>query len=201
MKRYHVPRLAFINKMDRTGADPIRVTRQLREKLGLDAVLIQRPIGTRRVLRGRDRPDRHEGRLLRRQGGREAPIRGDSGRIAGASETMRHEMLESLSMFSDELMELLLSEEEVPAALIHRVITDAVRAEELSPVLAGVGLSQQRCPAAAGCRRSLPSRRRWTSSIEPSITTIRKRRSTCRPIRRHRSSAWPSRSWTIRTAN
>ena len=45
MKRYHVPRLAFINKMDRTGANPESVVRQLKEKLGCDAVLMQLPIG------------------------------------------------------------------------------------------------------------------------------------------------------------
>ena len=45
MKRYHVPRLAFINKMDRTGADYARVVKQLHEKLDCDAVLMQLPIG------------------------------------------------------------------------------------------------------------------------------------------------------------
>ena len=45
MRRYHVPRLAFINKMDRTGADPDKVVEQLRAKLGCDAVLMQLPIG------------------------------------------------------------------------------------------------------------------------------------------------------------
>ena len=40
MKRYHVPRLAFINKMDRTGADPFKVTEQVREKLGANACLL-----------------------------------------------------------------------------------------------------------------------------------------------------------------
>src|SRR5438132_4036063 len=45
MKRYHVPRLAFINKMDRTGSDFRRVVKQLREKLDADAVLMQLPIG------------------------------------------------------------------------------------------------------------------------------------------------------------
>ena len=45
MRRYHVPRLAFINKMDRVGADPAKVVRQLRERLGCDAVLMQLPIG------------------------------------------------------------------------------------------------------------------------------------------------------------
>ena len=45
MRRYNVPRLAFINKLDRVGANPYRVTEQLRDKLGLNAVMIQLPIG------------------------------------------------------------------------------------------------------------------------------------------------------------
>jgi len=46
MNRYHVPRLAFINKMDRAGADPFRVVRDLKEKLGDDAMLMQLPLGS-----------------------------------------------------------------------------------------------------------------------------------------------------------
>ncbi|MDG2014186.1 MAG: GTP-binding protein, partial [Pirellulaceae bacterium] len=45
MKRYHVPRLAFVNKMDRTGADPQNVLEQMREKLNAQANLMQLPIG------------------------------------------------------------------------------------------------------------------------------------------------------------
>src|SRR6188474_3447941 len=45
MKRYHIPRLAFINKMDRTGSNPASVVKQLKEKLGCKAVLMQWPIG------------------------------------------------------------------------------------------------------------------------------------------------------------
>src|SRR5205085_10353833 len=45
MRRYRVPRIAFINKCDRTGANPIRVKHQLREKLGHNPVLLQLPIG------------------------------------------------------------------------------------------------------------------------------------------------------------
>ena len=45
LKRYDVPNIIFVNKMDRTGADPIRVTAQAREKLGRNAVMMQLPIG------------------------------------------------------------------------------------------------------------------------------------------------------------
>ena len=52
MKRYHVPRIAFVNKCDRTGANPYRVKDQLIEKLGLNAVLMQIPIGLEDRLQG-----------------------------------------------------------------------------------------------------------------------------------------------------
>ena len=45
LKRYHVPRIAFVNKCDRTGANPLRVRLHLREKLALNAYMMQLPIG------------------------------------------------------------------------------------------------------------------------------------------------------------
>ncbi len=69
----------------------------------------------------------------------------------------RQHMLEALSMYSDELMELLLSEEEVSQDLIHKVLREAVKSgrDHAGPV--GDGVSQQRCAAAVGCRDPLPS--------------------------------------------
>ncbi|MDR3013656.1 MAG: GTP-binding protein, partial [Chitinispirillales bacterium] len=52
LKRYKVPRLAFINKCDRSGANPYRVTQQLREKLGHNAVMTQIPLGLEDKLEG-----------------------------------------------------------------------------------------------------------------------------------------------------
>ena len=52
MKRYRVPRIAFINKMDRTGADPERVRRDMREKLGLNVVPIQLNMGVAESFQG-----------------------------------------------------------------------------------------------------------------------------------------------------
>ncbi len=52
MKRYHVPRLAFINKMDRTGADPFKVVQQLKDKLGATAIMMQLPMGAGELFEG-----------------------------------------------------------------------------------------------------------------------------------------------------
>src|ERR1700681_4944520 len=52
MKRYKVPRIAFINKMDRAGANPFRVTQQLREKLNHNAVMMECPIGSEDKFKG-----------------------------------------------------------------------------------------------------------------------------------------------------
>ena len=52
LKRYHVPRIAFVNKCDRQGANPIRVKNQLREKLGLNAYMVELPIGLEDKLQG-----------------------------------------------------------------------------------------------------------------------------------------------------
>src|ERR1700729_4038182 len=52
MKRYKVPRIAFVNKMDRAGANPVRVVQQLREKLGHNAHLITLPIGAEDQFKG-----------------------------------------------------------------------------------------------------------------------------------------------------
>ena len=57
MKRYHVPRLAFINKMDRTGARPFAIVDDVKEKLGVDALPDAVSDGRRRDVRGHDRPD------------------------------------------------------------------------------------------------------------------------------------------------
>lgn len=52
MRRYDVPRLAFINKCDRSGADPIRVLNQMRDKLKLNCSPVQLPLGLEDKLRG-----------------------------------------------------------------------------------------------------------------------------------------------------
>jgi len=137
MKRYHVPRLAFVNKMDRTGADPFRVTEQLREKLGVDAVMVQLPMGAGEKFEGiidlvKMKAAYFDGKDGERVRWEEIP-----GDYQEQSKKYRQAMLESLSMYSDKLMEMLLSEEEVSEDLIHTILHDTVQAEEITPVFMG----------------------------------------------------------------
>ncbi len=137
MRRYGVPRLAFVNKMDRTGADAYRVTKQVREKLNADAVMMQIPIGAGETFEGAIDLitmkaayfDGLQGETVRYE---EIPAE-----YLEKAQQYRQMMLESLSMYSDEMMELLLNEQEVPDDLIHKTCKDATQSLRITPVFCG----------------------------------------------------------------
>ncbi|HEX2955229.1 MAG TPA: GTP-binding protein, partial [Chitinispirillaceae bacterium] len=103
LKRYKVPRLAFVNKCDRSGANPFRVTEQLREKLGHNAVMIQIPIGLEEKLEGvvdlvtmqAIYFDGKNGETIRKE---EIPAE-----LLAQAKEKRDELINAVSMFSDEL--------------------------------------------------------------------------------------------------
>ena len=137
LKRYHVPRIAFVNKCDRTGANPFKVQHQLREKLGLNAVMIQIPIGLEDKLEGvvdlvtmkAVYFDGDQGETLRFA---EIPPH-----LKADAEKHREEMLDAVSMFSDELAELYLGGGAIPEDLIHTAIRKGTLAEHFVPVMLG----------------------------------------------------------------
>ena len=137
MKRYAVPRLAFVNKMDRVGANPRKVVQQLRDKLDCDAVLMQIPIGTEQSFEGV--VDLIRGKAMYFDGAQGEKVRVEDVPDSLLSEfkRSRQELLEALSMYSDELMELLLEERDVPEDLIHDVVKRATLARQLTPVFLG----------------------------------------------------------------
>ncbi|MEE3031337.1 MAG: elongation factor G [Planctomycetota bacterium] len=143
MKRYKVPRLAFINKMDRTGADPQKVVKQMRDKLGCDAVLMQLNIGAGEQFEGVI--DLTKMKMLQFEGEQgENVVEADIPEAHQAdAEAARQEMLESLSMYSDEMMELLLSGEPVSEELIDSVVRKSVQALELTPVYMGTAFKNK----------------------------------------------------------
>jgi len=134
MKRYEVPRLALVNKMDRVGADPHRVVKQLKEKLDCDAVLMQIPIGKEADFVGV--VDLVEQKAIYFDGEQGEKLRYDEipESLADEAKKARQNLLEALAMFSDELMELLLEEKEPGIELIHQVIRNAVWIRALTPV-------------------------------------------------------------------
>ncbi len=140
MKRYHVPRVAFVNKMDRNGADFANVVRQMKEKLGVTPVPLQMPMGAGAAFEGViDLIDMEAVYFDGKQGEdvKREPIAAEFREAAAAA---RAEMLEALSLFSDELMMALLEEQEFPKEDLHRLIREATLGHELVPVLCGTAV-------------------------------------------------------------
>ena len=143
MKRYKVPRLAFINKMDRTGADPESVVEQMREKLGAEAVMMQVAIGAGETFEGV--VDLTTMKAIYNDGEKGEKVRVEEipDALVEKAQKMRQEMLEALSMFSDEMMELLLSEEEVPEKLITETVLKGVQGLSFTPVYMGTAFKNK----------------------------------------------------------
>ncbi len=137
MKRYAVPRIAFINKMDRTGANPVNVIQQLESKLNLTAIPLQLPIGAESNFQGVI--DLIERRAIYFDGDNGEDVRTEAvpADLVDAAERARQGMLEALSMVSDEIMELLLEEADVPLELIYKTVREGTIAQQLCPVLVG----------------------------------------------------------------
>jgi len=136
MSRYKVPRVVFINKCDRTGANPERVTNQVREKLGLNAVMMQLPIGLEGDLEGVIDLVKMKAIYFEGDNGekiREAEIPAN---LLDEATVKREEMLDAVSMFSDELMEAIL-EGEPTEKMIKEAIRKGTLALELAPVFMG----------------------------------------------------------------
>ncbi len=143
MKRYHVPRLAFINKMDRMGSNPFRVVDQVREKLQADAVLMQYPIGKEDNFQGMIDLITMQAIYFDGTNGEKVRHEAIPADLKTEAEKARHTMLEALAMYSDELMELLLSEEPVPEQLIHDVVKHAVQQQDMTPVFIGTAFKNK----------------------------------------------------------
>jgi len=137
MRRYNVPFITFINKCDRSGADPLRVIAQIRSKLGHNAVAMQIPIGLEMDMQG----------VIDLVSMKAIYFDGDNGenvRIEDIPEDLlpqatekREELIEAASMFSDELMEAVLEEGDIPNELIIEALRKGTVSRELTPVFMG----------------------------------------------------------------
>lgn len=136
MKRYNVPRIAFVNKCDRTGANPYRVKNQLVDKLGLNAVLMQIPIGLEDRLQGVVDLITMQAIYFDGPSGEELRYEAIPADLAQEAAEKREEMLDAVSLCSDDLMEAML-EEAVTEELIYEAVRKGTINLELVPVFMG----------------------------------------------------------------
>ncbi|HAR49291.1 elongation factor G [Smithella sp. SCADC] len=137
MKRYKVPSIAFINKCDRSGANPFRVINQLKSKLGHNAVAMQIPIGLENEAEG----------VVDLVSMKALYFDGDNGEIVREAEippnlledarTKREELIDAASVFSDELTEAILNESEISSALIYSAMRIGTLQRKITPVYMG----------------------------------------------------------------
>ena len=137
MRRYKVPCMAFINKLDRAGANPLRVIDQLKEKLGHNPVALQIPLGLETDFAG----------IVDLISMKAVYFDGDKGDILRTEEipesqrdfaqSMREQLLDAASMFSDELMEAILEEKPVAPEMLLSALRSATLSRKLTPVLMG----------------------------------------------------------------
>ncbi len=160
--KYHVPRIAFINKLDREGADFEGTVQELRNRLHANPIPLQIPVGQgpphiENPFRGVI--DLIEMRWLTFRSEQAAPtVEEIPTEWLDEAELARQAMLEELANYSDELMERLLQEEPLPTALIHQVIREATLHLRIQPLLCGSalhGIGIQ--PLLDGVARYLPS--------------------------------------------
>jgi elongation factor G len=137
LKRYKVPRLAFVNKCDRTGANPYKVKDQLIDKLNLNAVLMQIPIGLEDKLEGVVDLVAMKAYYYDGDSGETIRVEEIPAGLKAEAEAKREEMLDAVSMFDDELMELMMEGEALPEEKIHTAIRKGTLALELVPVFMG----------------------------------------------------------------
>ena len=136
MNRYKVPRIAFINKCDRSGADPFKIVGQLRQKLNHNAVLMQIPIGLEDKFSGL--VDLVSMKALYFEGDNGEKVRTGEipAEILEQAQAKREELLDAASMFSDELMEAIL-EDRVSEDLIYQAVREGTLSRKLTPVFMG----------------------------------------------------------------
>lgn len=136
MRRYNVPRIAFVNKCDRVGANPVRVRDQLREKLSDNPVMLQLPIGLEHNLEGVIDLVEMRAIYFKGESGDDLEITQIPDGMVDEAAEYREVMLDAVSMFSDELTEAIL-EENITPELIHDAVRTATIGLKITPVFVG----------------------------------------------------------------
>lgn len=146
--KYRVPRMAFINKLDREGADFFGTVEEIEKRLECKPVPVQIPIGSgpphfQDPFRGLiDLIEMQMLTWVAETEGRERRIEPIPDDLKEEAELWRTQMLDRLSMYSDELMELLVVGETPPADLIRKVLREATIQNQIVPLLCGSALDR-----------------------------------------------------------
>jgi elongation factor G len=135
--KYRVPRIAYINKIDRIGADFERGVQTMIDRLGAHPVPIQLPIGAEAGFRGIIDLVENRAIIYRDELGKEQEIVEIPAELAEPAAAAREHLLEEVSQYDDELLEMILEEQEIPAARLKQAIRTATLAIQLTPVLCG----------------------------------------------------------------
>ncbi|BAY99170.1 translation elongation factor G [Tolypothrix tenuis PCC 7101] len=137
MKRYRVPRIAFINKMDRIGANPFRVVQAMRDRLQLNPLLLQYPIGSEDKFLGVIDLIEMQASYFEGENGEDWVKKPIPDALLAEAQQAREKLLDALSLFSEAMTEMLLEGKEVPHELIWQTIRQATLSLQLTPVLLG----------------------------------------------------------------
>jgi elongation factor G len=135
--KYHVPRIAFINKMDRIGADFDMSIRTMIDRLGAHPVPVQLPIGAEADLRGIIDLIGMKAILYKDELGKEFDVVEIPEEYADAANAAREHLVEEVSHYDDELVELILEDAEIPDETLKAAIRKATLELKLTPVLCG----------------------------------------------------------------
>ena len=139
LKRYHVPRVAFVNKCDRQGANPIRVCNQVREKLGLNAHMMELPIGLEDKLEGVVDLVTMKAIYFEGESGVDLRYAEIPAHMVDDCKKYREELLDAISMFDDELMEEIMENgfDNLNEDKIHAAIRKGTLSEQFVGVFCG----------------------------------------------------------------
>lgn len=135
--KYKVPRLAFVNKMDITGADFYRVVNHIRDRLGANPVPLQIPIGAEDSFAGVIDLIENHARIYKDDLGKEIEITEIPAELAEKAEEYRTQMIESVVETDEELLEKYFGGEDITPDEIRRAVRKATLANEIVPILCG----------------------------------------------------------------
>jgi len=141
--KYHVPRFAYINKMDRTGADFFNSVQTMTDRLGANPLPIQLPIGAEENFKGVVDLVKMKGLIWTDELGaayEEIEIPDD---LADQAEEYRTALIEACADYDEELMEAFLGEEEIPQAKLIDSLRKATLSTKLTPVLCGTSFKNK----------------------------------------------------------